>query len=255
MSITEKNAREALRLVNEAERRSAALRSYQGAAPYLILWGCVYAIAYTFEYFRPGQASLAWLILIPIGVAGDAPISRRNRSTINWGMFLGLLATFYGIISAIASIMQPYDPRQMAAFVPLAAAASDAWLLRRILSLASQGRGFSLPRRVAPLSRACWRCYNCGTSLFQQIECRLSGDPVQDQVARNDVGRVFGVAPDLRSSSPKCSPAAQRLAMRRWALILQLCPIAIMNGAKEFVNQPRYFTVLGWRPFIPMARQ
>jgi hypothetical protein len=72
---------------------------------------------------RPGQASLAWLILIPIGVVGDALISRRNHGTVNWGMFLGLLATFYGLISAIASIMQPHDPRQMAAFVPLVAAA------------------------------------------------------------------------------------------------------------------------------------
>jgi len=103
--------------------------------------------------------------------------------------------------------------------------------------------------------RACWRCHNCGTSLFQQIECRCQATLCRIRSYIMMSGASSGFAPDLRSSSPKCSPAAQRLAVRRWALLLQLCSIAITNGAKEFADQPRYFTVLGRRPFIPMARQ
>jgi len=125
MSLTQNDAAEALRLVDEAEQRSAVLRGYQSAAPHLILWaGVVYAGAYAFGYFRPFQAGLAWAVLIPAAVIGDALIARRDRGRVYWGPFLGLVATFFVFIGATAAVMQPHDPRQMAAFVPLVVAAA-----------------------------------------------------------------------------------------------------------------------------------
>jgi hypothetical protein len=122
MSVTRDAAAEALRLADEAGQRSALLRGYQSAAPHLILWGGVYAVAYTFGYFRPHQAGLAWAVLVPAATIGDALIARRDRGNINWGRFLGLFATFLAFISATVSVMQPHNPRQMAAFVPLVVA-------------------------------------------------------------------------------------------------------------------------------------
>jgi hypothetical protein len=124
MSITQEDATEALRLVDEAGQRSAMLRGYQSAAPHLMLWGGVYAAAYTFGYFRPYQAGLAWAVLIPLATMGDVLIARRDHGRINWAPFIGLFATFLALIGATALIMRPHDPQQMAAFVPLVVAAA-----------------------------------------------------------------------------------------------------------------------------------
>lgn len=124
MSVTHEDATEALRLIAEAGQRSTMLRGYQSAAPHLILWGGIYAAAYTFGYFRPYQAGLAWAVLIPAATIGDVLIARRDHGRINWAVFLGLFATFLAFISATALVMQPHDPRQMAAFVPLVVAAA-----------------------------------------------------------------------------------------------------------------------------------
>jgi hypothetical protein len=124
MSLTRDAAAEALHLIDEAGQRSTMLRGYQSAAPHLILWGGVYAIAYTFGYFRPHHAGVAWAALIPIATIGDVLIAWRDRSRVNWPVFLGLFATFLALIIATALVMQPHDPRQMAAFVPLVVAAA-----------------------------------------------------------------------------------------------------------------------------------
>ena len=128
MSLTRDAAAEALHLIDEAGQRSTMLRGYQSAAPHLILWGGVYAIAYTFGYFRPHHAGVAWAALIPIATIGDVLIAWRDRTRVNWPVFLGLFATFLALIIATALVMQPHDPRQMAAFVPLVvAAAMSSW--------------------------------------------------------------------------------------------------------------------------------
>jgi hypothetical protein len=124
MSITQKDAAETLRLVDEAARRSTTLRGYQSAAPHLILWGGIYAAAYVVSYFRPDWAGLVWLAFVPVGAVGDVVISRHDRSSVDWGRFAGLFVTIFAFIGATALIMHPYDPRQMAAFIPLLVAAA-----------------------------------------------------------------------------------------------------------------------------------
>jgi hypothetical protein len=131
MSITEENAAEAIRLVEEAAQRSKSLRGYQSAAPHLILWGVIYAVAYSGAYFQPDQSGLVWLVLVPSGVIGDVLISWRDR-TCNWGLFTGIFLTFFAFVAATISIMHPRDPRQVAAFVPLVVAAAYAVLGMRL---------------------------------------------------------------------------------------------------------------------------
>jgi hypothetical protein len=131
MSITEENAAEAIRLVEEAAQRSKALRGYQSAAPHLILWGVIYAVAYSGAYFQPDQSGLVWLVLVPSGVIGDVLISWRDR-TCNWALFTGIFLTFLAFVAASISIMHPRDPRQVAAFVPLVVATAYAVLGMRL---------------------------------------------------------------------------------------------------------------------------
>jgi hypothetical protein len=123
MSVTHEDAAEALRLVREAGDRSETLRGYQSASPHLILWGCVYAAAYSFSYFRPHLAQWPWLVLVPIASVGDIIIGKRDRSGGDWTIFPILFCTFLVFILATAAIMQPHDPNQMGAFVPLVVAA------------------------------------------------------------------------------------------------------------------------------------
>jgi hypothetical protein len=118
VAITHDDASVTLRMIDEATQRSATLRGYQSAAPHLILWGGIYAAAYVAAWFRPDLSMLVWLIFVPAGVVGDAMISRRDRSNVNWRLFAGLFVTLFAI-SATAAIMRPHDPNQMAALVPL----------------------------------------------------------------------------------------------------------------------------------------
>ena len=123
MSITREDAAHALRDAHEAEQRSRLLHGYQSAAPHLILWGCVYAATYTVSYFEPTRSGLAWLIIMPLAIAGDVAIAWRKRTAqTDWIMVPVMIVAFLAFIIATAAIMRPHDPRQTAAFVPLAVA-------------------------------------------------------------------------------------------------------------------------------------
>jgi hypothetical protein len=132
MSITQQDASEALRLVDEAAERSKTLRGYQSAAAHLILWGGIYPVAYAGAYFQPDRTGLIWMVFVPAGVIGDVLISRHDRSGVDWGLFAGLFVTLFAFIAATAAIMHPQDPRQMAAFIPLVVAAAYVVLGMRL---------------------------------------------------------------------------------------------------------------------------
>jgi hypothetical protein len=128
MSISQNDASEALRQVDEASVRSLTLRSYSLASPHLMLWGVAYFVAYAGSYLQPANAGLVWAVVVPAAVIGDLLIARhgtaRGLSGAQMSTFAGALATFLAFVTATALIMQPHDPRQMAAFVPLVVAAS-----------------------------------------------------------------------------------------------------------------------------------
>jgi hypothetical protein len=126
MALTHQDAAEALRLAEAAEARSDMLRGYQSTASHLILWGAVYAVAYALSYFRPAQAGWGWVVLIALGSLGSTVIGARDRPDRQSGraalIIPTLMATFFVFIVATSAIMQPQDPRQMGAFVPLVVA-------------------------------------------------------------------------------------------------------------------------------------
>jgi hypothetical protein len=124
MSVTHEDAAEALRMVREAGTRSETLRGYQSASPHLILWGCVYAAAYAFTYARPDLAGWPWIVLVPLASGADVVIGMRDRSGGDWRIFPILFCTFLAFIAGTSAIMQPHDPNQMGAFVPLVVAVS-----------------------------------------------------------------------------------------------------------------------------------
>ncbi len=123
MSISQHDASDALRLVDEVGSRSTMLRRYKLASPHLILWGIVYFGAYSYGNFRPEQSGWVWLVVVPLAILGDLLISRHDKAGAltgaEFGTFAGVFMTFFAFIGATAVIMQPHDPRQMAAFVPL----------------------------------------------------------------------------------------------------------------------------------------
>ena len=119
MSISQMGAAEALAMAEQAEAKSALLRGYQSSGPHMILWGVIYACAYGAGYFAPSHAGQAWLVGVPLGIVGDMVIASRDRGDGDWRVIAALAVTFFVLINATAVIMQPQDPRQMGAFIPM----------------------------------------------------------------------------------------------------------------------------------------
>ncbi len=126
MSISQTDASDALRQVDEASARSLRLHSYSLASPHLMLWGVVYFGAYTGSYLQPTQAGMTWAFAVPAAVLGNLLIARRGKPTglnsAQMATFAGIAATFLAFIAATAFVMQMHDSRPLAAFVPLVVA-------------------------------------------------------------------------------------------------------------------------------------
>jgi hypothetical protein len=124
MTPSRADATAALQDVQQTESRSHLLRGYQIASPHLIIWGVVWAVAYAMSYLAPPWANTVWLIGVPLGVAGDIIVSWGVASAGKRAVAMAQLATiFMVVLVGTAAVMQPQDPRQMAAFVPLLVAA------------------------------------------------------------------------------------------------------------------------------------
>ncbi len=124
MTINRDDAFDALGQIDAASRRSSLLHLYQRAAPHLILWGIIYALGYGIGQFRPSEAALPWLVLVPVGIVGDVLIAQRDLRQAKtggsrWGLWFGLTATLVAFIMATKAVMAPSDPRAIAAFIPL----------------------------------------------------------------------------------------------------------------------------------------
>jgi len=119
MSLTREDATEALRLVEEAGARSVTLRRYEAMAPHFMLWGGIYATAYTIEFFIPQYGGLPWVVLGPAGGMGNYVIARRYGTGGGSGFFARATLAIVAFIIASLAVMAPQNPNQIAAFVPL----------------------------------------------------------------------------------------------------------------------------------------
>ena len=156
MTVSRAEASAALADVDVAQSRSAQLRGYQSAAPHLIIWGIAWAVGYTATDLAPGWTNAAWLTVVPAGVVADIVVARADRPGNGAGAAIAwLLLIFFALVSGTIAVMQPRDPRQIGAFVPLVVAASYAivgvmgaprlLVLAGIIAALTVGGYFALP--------------------------------------------------------------------------------------------------------------
>ena len=127
MVVSRADASLALRDIAAAEARSTVFRGYQSMSPHLIIWGAAYAVGYTVSDLSPGWGGASWMAVTAVAVTGDILAARADRKPGTSGAAIGAL---FGIIAifvvATIAIMQPHDPRQVGAFIPLVVAGAYA---------------------------------------------------------------------------------------------------------------------------------
>ncbi len=135
MSMSPDQAAEMLRDVESTQARSRELRGYRRGSPHLILWGVVWAIAYSLSALFPALAALVWLAAVGIGVAGDAIIGwGKARIAVRWRFYAAILTLFL-FVSGTYLVLPPSHPIQFETFPPLVVALAYAlvgifWLPR-----------------------------------------------------------------------------------------------------------------------------
>lgn len=121
MSLSPAEAQLALKDIEKTENRSAASQHHRHSAPYLILWGVIWAIGYSVTASSP-TISWAWAPLIAIGAIGSIVLARRQQSaqSENFGWrYFGSFAAIAIFIYALISVMAPVSYNQMSAVFPL----------------------------------------------------------------------------------------------------------------------------------------
>lgn len=118
MALTPQDAAAALRDIEQIQARSATLHGYHRAAPHFMIWGVLWAVAYTLNDFFPMHTRAIWTVVIPIGVVAGLVAMRGSQKGLGWRYGVGMVAVFVFLFSAIA-VMWPVSDRQVAAFIPL----------------------------------------------------------------------------------------------------------------------------------------
>ena len=120
MTLSPQDASAALDDIARVEARSATLRSYQSAAPYLILWGVLWAVGYGLSDFFTRHTGAIWSVVIPIGVLADLVAMRGGRGG-TWRYIASAAAAALFLV-AVFLVMAPVSGRQVAAVIPLCVA-------------------------------------------------------------------------------------------------------------------------------------
>ena len=125
MSISQKQAADALSDVARVEQRAAILRGYEHGAPHFILWGVVTAVGYVLSDWAPTRAPLAWMVVSLLGQIGSIQIARSavasgavhgaNRAAA----YAACGATVVAFTAATYFVMGAHATAQFGAFPPL----------------------------------------------------------------------------------------------------------------------------------------
>ena len=123
MSLSPAEAQSALKDIEKTENRTAASQHARASAPYLIMWGIIWAIGYTFTALAP-QLSWIWAALIAGGIIGSMILSWRQSRAMAQGREFGwrYFASFGALgafLFVLLSIVQPLDYNQVSAVFPL----------------------------------------------------------------------------------------------------------------------------------------
>lgn len=120
MPVSHDDAAEALREIDRTQQRSSVRYGYRAAAPQLFVWGVVWAVGYSSDYFRP-EWKFTWPVLIVIAMGLSFWLGARDKSSSaddawRYGATFLALAIFIG---ALFSVMAPVSKAQVGAFFPL----------------------------------------------------------------------------------------------------------------------------------------
>lgn len=123
MSLSPAEAQSALKDIEKTENRTAASQHGRASAPYLIMWGIIWAIGYAATASMP-QLSWVWLSLIAGGIIGSVILSVLQSRTMGRGREFGwrYFASFGALgvfLFVLMSIVQPLDYDQVSAIFPL----------------------------------------------------------------------------------------------------------------------------------------
>ncbi|MGD0189560.1 MAG: hypothetical protein ABSD74_02345 [Rhizomicrobium sp.] len=121
MPLSSNEAAQTLRDISRTEQRSANAHGYRAGSPHLIVWGVIWAIGYSVNYFRPGW-SIAWIPLVILGTIASFIIGARTRpesSTMRDWRYAATLVAAILFISALLTVLPPKSDLQIAAFFPI----------------------------------------------------------------------------------------------------------------------------------------
>ncbi|HEY1607496.1 MAG TPA: hypothetical protein VGF77_18060 [Allosphingosinicella sp.] len=169
MAISAGQAAAALEEIERTERRTHVSGGYRAASPYLILWGCIWAVGYAgCGFFPAGDWGWIWLPLIVVGIGvsvwfgSRATGARSAKGAANgWQASIMALAVML-FIGATCFIFRVADPLPYLVFPALVTGLVYvfAGLLAGLPRLASIGAAvFLLPLAgyiAAPALTAYW---------------------------------------------------------------------------------------------------
>jgi hypothetical protein len=146
MSITSQEATAALDAIHEAEESVLQHRACHYAAPYLILWGCIWAVGNAAGQFWPMQAGTVWLIANGLGTAAtvwlavrtwklEGALARSRAEGKAMGRRFAMLGvTLIAYFVAMFLVLAPLTGRETGAFITLSWTliymAAGAWVGR-----------------------------------------------------------------------------------------------------------------------------
>ncbi len=121
MPVSQNDAADALRDIDQTQQRSARLYGYRVASPHLIVWGVIWAVGYTASYFRP-QWQAVWPALVVIGMVASFWFGARTQPQgavkFEW-RYAATFAAMAAFISAVFAILPPVTGAQTGAFFPI----------------------------------------------------------------------------------------------------------------------------------------
>jgi hypothetical protein len=150
MSISPQEASAALDSIHEASASVRHRRAHHHAAPFLILWGCVWAVCNTVSQFWPTGAGKVWLVANVLGTACTVWLtinisikSRRDSTSPAEARAIGrsfamLGTTMICYFIAMFLVLPPLTGRETGAFISLfwtlAYMAAGAWVGTRLFT-------------------------------------------------------------------------------------------------------------------------
>lgn len=126
MPLSRDQAQDALRDIQQAERRSFSAYGYKSAAPYLILWGALWIIGYGATDLTPHISGAVWGGITIAGSIASALLGMRGggaRRPFSWRIFFSWIAAIF-FICAIFTVLKPSAGAQVGAVIPLLVACS-----------------------------------------------------------------------------------------------------------------------------------